>query len=111
MTQKDAARELGYRRKEIGRIESGRRVRIPAKLQQQLAESKRPGAFENRAAWILEWSERSGISHRGACRLLGYFGENAVARIKYGLFEPSWEKILIAILEEERGSALERRSI
>lgn len=52
-----------------------------------------------------------GISQRAACRLLGYFNESAIGRIKYGLFEPSWEKILIAILEEECGSAVERRSI
>ena len=107
LTQDEAAQALGYRTDQIRRIEAGEAIRGSHKLQRLLAETKRPGAFPDRIFWLIEWRRRLEISQKVAARRLGYSTRSSVSDVERGLRRPSWEKILIAIVEEEQGPGSE----
>ena len=108
LTQDEAAQALGYRTDQIRRLEAGEVIRGSHKLQRLLAEARRPGAFPDRIYWLIEWRRRLEISQKVAARRLGYSSRSSVSDVERGLRRPSWEKILIAIVEEEQGSGSER---
>ena len=91
------------------RREAGEPIRGSHKLQRLLAEARRPGAFPDRIFWLIEWRQRLEISQKVAARRLGYSTRSSVSDVERGLRRPSWEKILIAIVEEEQGPGSERR--
>ena len=100
---REAARWLGYRHpSEILRIEAGKRVPRNLRRQQERVEEQAPDAARDRSAWLFQWRKRMGISGRIAAQRLGYRHRNDYYRAEKGFFQPSWEKVLVALFEEER---------
>jgi len=70
-----------------------------------LKQAIRIGASEprrrRRAEWLKAWRKRLGLTQHEAARLLGYGHRNEIARIEAGYRNPSWEKVFLAILEEQ----------
>ena len=58
----------------------------------------------DRAGWLKRWRERLGITQVEAARILGYKDRRQIGKIEAGYARPSWEKIFLAIAEEEARS-------
>ena len=102
LTPSQAADLLGYGSPlEIGAIERGYYVERSERRQMELVRVRAPGAEPNRSVWLHRWRIRMGLSTRRATEILGYSGTFNLYRAERGRGRPSWEKILIAIAEEQ----------
>jgi predicted transcriptional regulator len=104
LTDAQVVEVLGYEGPEdIARYEWGNSVR-PKRIrerQRALAEERWGEPIADRASWLRAWRKRLGISQCKAASILGYRHRCAVSRVECNEFDPSWEKILIAIHAEQ----------
>jgi DNA-binding XRE family transcriptional regulator len=103
LTEAKAAESLGYDGPDvIAHLEQpdSTRPRRNRQRQRALPEERWGEPVADKASWLRAWRKRLGISQCKAASILGYRHRCAVSRVEYNEFDPSWEKILIAIHAE-----------
>jgi DNA-binding XRE family transcriptional regulator len=109
ISRSQAAKILGYDGAgAIACIEARPRnetVRGDKRRQRALAEQRWGEPIPDRVAWLTAWRQRLGIYKRVAAQTLGYSSRTAIYYIETGQFNPSWEKVLIAIDAERAHGA------
>ena len=99
---REVAQRLGYAHpSDILNIEAG--LPVPRNRIRQRAQvaALDPSAEADRSGWLRDWRERLGVSGRIAAEWVGYRDRREFYRAEKRLFKPSWEKLLVAMVEEE----------